>query len=84
VASRKIHGNAGAFDIALPPIGERGVNAAPRGADGVYTLVYTFSIASSVRTHRCSAACGFIEGSSFDGLTMTVHLANVTDVQRSR
>jgi type VI secretion system secreted protein VgrG len=81
VASRKFHGNAGAFDIALPAIGEPGVECRTGGASGVYTLVYTFSN-SIVSAKAQMLSGGFVEGATFDGLTMTLHLANVKDVQK--
>ena len=81
VASRKTHGAAGIFDIALPTTGEPGVECRNGGAEGVYTLVFTFSN-SIVSANVNMLSGGFVEGATFDGRTMTVHLTQVTDVQK--
>src|SRR5437660_8344174 len=36
--SRKVHGNAGTFDISLPVVGPRGIECRSGGANGDYTL----------------------------------------------
>jgi hypothetical protein len=42
VASRKIHGIAGTFDICFPPIGKQNVECRSGGSTGDYTLVFSF------------------------------------------
>jgi type VI secretion system secreted protein VgrG len=81
VASRKVHGAAGSFDIELPTIGEPGVECRSGGAEGVYTIVMTFNN-SMVSANANMLSGGFVEGTTFDGLTMTLHLTKVTDVQK--
>ena len=43
VVSRKTHGDAGDFDISLPPTGNPGVECRSGGANGDYTFVFTFT-----------------------------------------
>src|ERR1700730_6052566 len=43
VASRKMHGSAGTFDIDLPFTGTRGVECRSGGPSNAYTMVFTFS-----------------------------------------
>jgi hypothetical protein len=81
VASRKTHGEAGGFDIALPLIGEPGVECRSGGAEGVYTVVLTFNN-SIVSANANMLSGGFVADTSFDGLTMSLHLTGVTDVQK--
>jgi hypothetical protein len=54
VASRKVHGAQGAFDIDLPLIGPPGVECRSGGATGQYTLVFTFVN----RITNCGAVSG--------------------------
>jgi len=41
-ASRMTHGSAGAFDVDLPLIGKRGVECRSGGANGNYSVVFSF------------------------------------------
>jgi hypothetical protein len=43
VASRKIHGSAGTFDIYFPVIGKQSIECRSGGATGDYTLVFSFA-----------------------------------------
>src|SRR5207244_8871945 len=43
VASRKVHGDAGTFDVDLPLTGSPGVECRSGGASGDYTLVFSFA-----------------------------------------
>jgi PKD repeat protein len=43
VVSRKVHGNAGSFDIDLPQTGNAGVECRAAGSNGTYQLIYTFN-----------------------------------------
>jgi hypothetical protein len=42
-SSRKVHGTAGTFDIPLPQTGTRGVECRSGGANGDYTIVFSFA-----------------------------------------
>jgi Dockerin type I domain len=43
VVSRKVHGSAGPFDLDLPISGSAGVECRSAGANGDYTLIFTFA-----------------------------------------
>jgi sugar lactone lactonase YvrE len=43
IASQKIHGNAGPFDVDLPIAGNPGIECRSGGDNGDYTLVFTFA-----------------------------------------
>jgi len=76
VASRKIHGSAGTFDINLPLTGPRGVECRSGGATSNYTMVFTFS---GPVTSCGTASAGTLSGPS--GSTCTVNLTGVPNKQ---
>lgn len=79
--SRKTHGSAGSFDVALPLTGEPGLES--RNSNGRHTLVFNFSSDVVSGNARVTAGTGSVLGSpSFAGTTMTVNLVGVTDVQQ--
>ena len=79
--SRKTHGAAGTFDIALPLSGEPGVEC--RGTDGNYTLVFTFDNNLISGNATVIAGTGSVAGSpTFSANTMTVNLTGVTNAQK--
>jgi len=78
--SRKTHGAAGAFDIALPLSGAPGVES--RSTGGRHTLVFTFSGDVVSGSAAVTGGSGSVLGSpSFAGKTMTVDLTGVADAQ---
>jgi uncharacterized delta-60 repeat protein len=81
VVSRKTHGGAGTFDIALPLTGEPGVEC--RSTNGRHTLVFTFSDDVVSGSATLTDGTGSVFGNPiFSGKTMTVILTGVTDVQK--
>ncbi len=79
--SRKTHGSAGAFDIALPLTGEPGLES--RSTTGNHTIVVTFSNPPMSGNASITAGTGSVVGSpAFNGNTMTVNLSGVADVQK--
>ncbi len=79
--SRKTHGAAGDFDIALPLTGEPGVECRSTGGD--QTIIITFSNPPVSGSAALSSGTGTLAGTpTFSGNTMTVQLTGVTDVQR--
>jgi uncharacterized delta-60 repeat protein len=79
--SRKTHGTAGAFDVALPLSGDPGVEC--RATNGRHTLVLTFSDAVVSGSAAVTGGTGAIMGTPvFSGRTMTVELSGVADAQR--
>ena len=81
VASRKIHGTAGIFDIILPLIGPHGVECRRPGATGTagvdYKLIFTFS--SPVAS--CGSANTGSVSSGPNPNQCTVNLTGVPDAQ---
>jgi len=79
--SRKTHGAAGTFDVALPLVGEPGVEC--RSSGGAHTLVLTFNNTVVSGNASVTAGTGTVAGSpTFSGNTMTVNLTGVADVQK--
>ncbi len=75
--SRKAHGGAGSFDIALP-----GVECRSGGVGGDYTFVFTFNNNVTSGTATVDTGVGSVSGSPvFSGNTMTVNLTGVGNAQ---
>jgi hypothetical protein len=80
--SRKTHGDAGTFDIALPLSGSPGVECRTGGATGDYTLVFTFTNNITSGDASVTSGIGSVSGTpTFSGNTMTVNLTGVANVQ---
>ena len=83
VASRKIHGAAGPFNIPLPPSSPFGVECRSGGAGGNHTLVFTFTnnvVSGSLSLARVGT--GSVSGLPvFSNNTMTVNLTGVSNAQ---
>jgi uncharacterized delta-60 repeat protein len=78
--SRKIHGNAGTFDINLPLTGTPAVES--RDGHGNYTLVFTFSNDVTGGGATITEGSAKIAGSpTYSGKTIEVNLAEVSDGQ---
>jgi hypothetical protein len=85
VASRKIHGATGAFDIELPLAGSVGVECRSGGANGNYQLVFTFADPlSSVTGATVTSGAGSVATANVDPTdahNYIVNLAGVTNGQ---
>ncbi len=90
--SRKIHGAAGTFDIALPLAGPSGVESRSGGATNDYTIVVTFGDAVTVEGNpqaQVTAGSGTVGTGgtanggavSVTGTSVTIPLTNVTTAQ---
>ena len=78
--SRKNHGAAGEFDIALPMSGEPAVES--RASGGAHTVVVTFSNPVASGQASVTAGIGSVAGSpTFSDQTMTLQLSGVADLQ---
>ncbi len=76
-ASRKTHGAAGAFDIALP-----GVECRSGGATNDYTLVFSFSNNLAGGNASVTSGTGNVAGTPvISGKTMVVNLTGVANAQ---
>ena len=65
--SRKAHGSAGAFDIALPLTGNPGVECRSGGAGGDYQIVVNFADAISFASASITSGTGSVSSSSGGG-----------------
>jgi hypothetical protein len=84
VASRKTHGSAGTFGINLPVTGNPGIEPRSGGANGAYTLVFTFpNPLAGIRAARVTSGNGSVSSSGFgpDANQYTVNLTGVTNLQ---
>jgi hypothetical protein len=89
--SRKIHGGAGTFDVALPLTGTDGVECRTSGGTNDYTMVVTFSANVTVTGSPqaqltmgtgCVGSGGVCTGNvSVSGNTVTVPLTNIANAQ---
>jgi hypothetical protein len=85
VASRKMHGSAGAFDLELPLSGRPGIECRSGGENGEYTMIFGFanpltSVATATVTNgTASVASSMID--SDDSHNYLVNLKDVTNAQ---
>jgi Beta-propeller repeat/Dockerin type I domain len=84
--SRKTHGSAGTFDVDLPLTGSAGIECRSGGANGDYTLVFTFaSPLTSVGGASVSSGTGTVNKSFIDSdndpHNYVVNLTGVTNAQ---
>ncbi len=82
--SRKTHGTAGTFDIALPSSGTPGVECRAAGAGGAHTLVFAFNNQITSGSATVANGTGSVSGTIPSGNTLTVNLSGVTDRRHSR
>jgi hypothetical protein len=80
--SRKTHGAAGDFDIDLPFSGEAGVECRTGGANGVHTIIVTFTNNIASGNASITGGTGNIASAPISNNTMTINLTNVTDAQK--
>jgi hypothetical protein len=85
VVSRKIHGSVGTFDVDLPLTGPRGIECRSGGANGDYTMVFTFvNSLTSVGGASITSGTGSVSSSNIDSNdahNYIVNLAAVTNAQ---
>jgi hypothetical protein len=78
-ASRKKHGNAGAFDIDLPLTGTPGVECrVGNGGTFLQSIVFTFSEPVTSVSGTTPTTCGSVNSTTISGSTITVELGHVT------
>jgi len=85
VVSRKLHGNVGTFDVDLPLTGNPGIECRSGGANGNYTLVFSFAnTLASTGSAGVSSGTGSVASSNIDNNdahNYIVNLTGVTDAQ---
>ena len=85
--SRKDHGTTGAFDVDLPLTGGPGIECRSGGANGDYTLVFTFerylkNVSGVIITRGTGTVVSSSIGAGADNHQFTVNLTGVTNAQR--
>lgn len=79
--SRKTHGSAGTFDVNLPLSGNAGIECRNGGANGSYTIVFTFPDAvTSVGGAGVTAGIGTVASSQIDTVDARNYIVNLTGV----
>jgi Fibronectin type III domain/Dockerin type I domain len=77
-ASRKTHGTAGTFDVGLPLTGNPGIECRTGGANGDFTVVFTF--ANAITSVGSVDSSGGSVGSSGPGSDAHEYIVNLTGV----
>ena len=84
VVSRKAHGDVAVFDIALPITGSRGIECRSGGANGNYTVIFTFAnTLTSVDDVHLSSGIGTVSSSWMSG-DMHQYIVNLTGVANAQ
>jgi hypothetical protein len=86
VVSRKTHGLAGTFDVALPFSGTTGIECRTGGASGNHQVVFAFatpiiSVSSASVTPGAGGTASVSGPPVINGSQVTVNLSNVSNVQ---
>jgi Tol biopolymer transport system component len=85
VVSRKVHGTAGTFDVALPLTGSPGIECRSGGANGDYALVFTFSnTLTSVTGASISSGAGSVSSRNIDSTDAHNYIVNLTGVANAQ
>ena len=79
--SRKVHGGAGTFDVALPLTGNVGVECRSGGATNDYQMIINFATSVMVGDAVLTSGTGSVSSFSVSGSQVTVNLTGVTNVQ---
>jgi hypothetical protein len=85
VASRKVHGDAGTFNVDLPLGGNPGIECRSGGPNGEHTMIFTFANSlTSVATASITSGTGSVTRGNIDsndGHNYIVNLSSVTNSQ---
>ena len=85
VASRKVHGSAGTFDINLPLNGNPGIECRSGGANGDYTLIFSFAnTLSSVSGASVTSGTGSVASKNIDSNDAHNYIVNLTGVTNAQ
>jgi alpha-tubulin suppressor-like RCC1 family protein len=85
VGSRLSHGNAGAFDVDLPLAGSPGIECRSGGANGDYTLVFTFAnTLTTVGGASVTSGTGSVAGNNINSSDAHNYIVNLTGVTNAQ
>ncbi len=79
--SRKVHGDAGTFDIPLP-LGNVGIECRSGGATNDYQMIINFATSVTVAGVQMICGTGDVSNVDVSGSQVTVDLTGVTNAQR--
>jgi hypothetical protein len=79
--SRKVHGNAGVFDIDLPLTSKPGIECRSGGPSGKYQLIATFAAPVTMTGASVMYGNGSVSSAAVGGSQVKVNLAGVTNGQ---
>jgi hypothetical protein len=79
--SRKVHGNAGTFDIGLPLAGAPGIECRSGGATNDYQVVVTFGGPVTVSNAQITQGTATVSSTSMNGNQVFINLTGVTNAQ---
>ncbi|CAN5637199.1 hypothetical protein BH20VER1_BH20VER1_02830 [soil metagenome] len=81
--SRKVHGDAGPFDVLLPLTGTPGIE--PRQGSGksgtAHQVVVTFAVPVTFGSASVTSGAGTVESAMVEGQDIVINLTNVADAQ---
>jgi uncharacterized delta-60 repeat protein len=80
-ASRKTHGQAGAFELALPFVGNPAIEDRSGGTGSNHEIVLTFAGPVAVGGASVSSGSGTVTGVTTNGKTAVISLAGVSNAQ---
>jgi hypothetical protein len=85
VVSRKVHGTAGTFDVDLPVNGSPGIECRSGGANGNYTLVFSFANPlTNVDGASPTSGTGSVSSSNIDSNDAHNYIVNLTGVTNAQ
>lgn len=85
VSSRKTHGSAGVFDINMPLDGNPGVECRSGGANGQFTMVFTFGVnLTSVGGASVTDGTGMVSSGNINPSNVRQYIVNLTGVTDSQ
>jgi hypothetical protein len=79
--SRKTHGTAGTFDIALPLTGTPGIECRTGGASGNHLVVITFAVPVTIGSASVTSGTGSVSSATISGNNVLVNLTGVANAQ---
>ena len=79
--SRKVHGNAGTFDIGLPLAGTPGIECRSGGATNDYQIVVTFGGPVTFSNAQITKGTGSVSSTTTNGSQVFINLTGVNNAQ---
>jgi hypothetical protein len=79
--SRKVHGNAGTFDIGLPLAGTPGIECRSGGTANDYQIVITFGGPVTFSNAQIKSGTASVSSTSTNGSQVFINLTGVTNAQ---